>query len=92
MIKLDPEDEPDEDDQPLSKTPQKLQMPPPNTSQAMANDVTMNHQHMNNVQINLNRVTIPTIAPQQNFVSFKNVNFQKPLYLLSRSIGKSNQR
>lgn len=71
MIKLDPEEEADEDDQPLMKTPQKSQMPPPNTSQAMSNDVTMNHVHANNVQVNLARVNFPAdVEPQQNFVSY----------------------
>lgn len=70
MIKLDPEDEGEEDDQPLLKTPQKIQMPPANTSQAAANDVTMDHVHTNNVQINLTRVNFPTsVEPPQNFVS-----------------------
>lgn len=74
MIKLDPEDEQDEDDQPLSKTPNKVQMPPPNTSQAMTtNDITLNHQHVNNVQINLSRVNLPAaVASPQNFVSCTN--------------------
>lgn len=67
MIKLDPEEEVDDDDQPV-KTPQKVPMP--NTSQAMSNDVTMNHTHVNNVQINLMRVNHPpaVVEPTQNFV------------------------
>lgn len=70
MIKLDPEDEADDDDQPLMKTPQKVQVPvPANTSQAMTNDVTMNHVHTNNVQINLARVNFPAaVEPPQSFV------------------------
>lgn len=68
MIKLDPEDEADDDDQPM-KSP--LKVPMPNTSQAMSNDVTMNHTHVNNVQINIARVNHPVvIEPPQNFVSF----------------------
>lgn len=77
MIKLDPEEEVDDDDQPLMKTPQKIQMPPPNTSQATINDnVTMNHLHMNNVQINLPRNNLPAVASPQNFVSL-NFKFLK---------------
>lgn len=72
MIKLDPEEEADDDENPSSKTPQKSQMPPPNTSQAYPNEVTLNHQHMNNVQINLPRVNLPmSVDPPQNFVSFR---------------------
>jgi hypothetical protein len=71
MIKLDPEEEVDEDDQPINKTPQKSQLPPPNTSQAMEVDVTMNHQHMNNVQINVARMP-NAVEPSQNFVSCRN--------------------
>ena len=71
MIRLDPEEEGDDDDQPLAKTPQKVLMPPPNTSQGMSIDVTMNHQYMNNVQINLPRLPLPmAVDGQQNFVSF----------------------
>lgn len=71
MIRLDPEEEVDDEDQPLTKTPQKQIMGPPNTSNAMANDVVMmNHQHVNNVQINLSRVNLPVaLEAQQNFVS-----------------------
>lgn len=71
MIKLDPEEELDDDDQPLMKTPQKQNMGPPNTSNAMNNDVTMtNHQHLNNVQINLSHVNFPAaLEGQQTFVS-----------------------
>lgn len=70
MIKLDPEEEGDDEDQPSNKTPQKTQMLPPNTSNAMSNDVTMNHQHTNNVQINMSRVNLPiAMEAQQNFVS-----------------------
>lgn len=65
MIRLDPEEEQDDDDQPLMKTPQKHNMAPPNSSNAMNNDVAM-HQHMNNVQINF---ALPLEA-QQNFVSY----------------------
>jgi hypothetical protein len=67
MIKLDPDEEMDEDDQPV-KTPQKQAMP--NTSQATVNDVTLNHTHVNNVQINLTRVNLPPDVLEQNFVSF----------------------
>ena len=70
MIKLDPDEEADDDDQPV-KTPQKVAMP--NTSHAMINnDVGTNHNtHMNNVQINLSRVNIPpdVLEHSQNFVS-----------------------
>lgn len=70
MIKLDPEEEADDEEHPSAKTPQKTLMPPPNTSLAMTNDVTMNHLHTNNVQINLPRLNLPaTITSQQNFVS-----------------------
>lgn len=69
MIKLDPEEEADDEDSVL-KTPQKTQMPTPNTSQAASGDVTMNHMHMNNVQVNMARVNIPTaMDTSQNFVS-----------------------
>lgn len=67
MIKLDPEEDAEEDD--ANKTPQKMQLPPPNTSQAMENDVTMNHQHVNNVQINMARLPNPMEATQ-NYVRF----------------------
>ena len=64
MIKLDPEEEADEDD-PM-KTPQKNQMPPPQAT----NDVIVNHMVTNNVQIN-SRVNISTPAEApQNFVRF----------------------
>lgn len=70
MIKLDPEEEADEDDAAL-KTPQKTQMPIPNTSQAATGDVTMNHMHTNNVQVNIARVNIPAaMDTSQNFVSY----------------------
>lgn len=72
MIKLDPEEEADDDDAAL-KTPQKPQIPIPNTSQATTGDVTMNH--MNNVQVNMARVNIPTaMDTSQNFVSLRNVS------------------
>lgn len=72
MIKLDPEEEADDDENPSAKTPQKTLMPPPNTSQAYPNEVTLNHQHMNNVQINLPRVNLPmAVEPPQNFVSLR---------------------
>lgn len=70
MIKLDPEEEGEEDDQQHAKTPQKTQMLPPNTSNAYPNDVTMNHQYANNVPITLPRVNLPAVVePQQIFVS-----------------------
>lgn len=70
MIKLDPEEEADEDEQ--MKTPQKNQLPPPNTSQA-TNDVIMNHMVTNNVQINSRVNNLPIIEASQNFVSFLNL-------------------
>jgi len=71
MIKLDPEEELDDEDQPITKTPQKQNMGPPNTSNAMTNDVVMmNHQHTNNVQNNMSHVNHPVaLDAQQNYVS-----------------------
>lgn len=84
MIKLDPEEEQDDDEHPAAKTPQKMQMPPPNTSQAMVNDVTMNH-HTNNVQINLSRVTIPSPQNFVSFIEFENENlFAKTISITRR--------
>lgn len=92
MIKLDPEEEGDDEDQPSNKTPQKTQMQPPNTSNAMSNDVTMNHQHTNNVQINMSRVSLPmAMEAQQNFVScWRVLNFDR-ISELCNSTGESNQ-
>lgn len=85
MIKLDPEEELDDDDQPINKTPQKQNMNPPNTSHAMSNDVNMmNHQHMNNVQINMSQVNLPTgLDTQQNYnVSFDHLRTLKRAHSL----------
>lgn len=98
MIKLDPEEEADEDDS--TKTPQKNQMPPPQTSQA-SNDVIVNHMVTNSVQIN-SRVNIPAaVEPQHNFVSFQ-IKFHLFVYwretlqqekaINANSIPKSSQK
>lgn len=76
MIKLDPEEEAEEDD-PM-KSPQKSQMPPPHTSQT-ANEVLVNHTVTNNVQNN-SRVNIPAVEPSQNFVSCVKVSLNRFLF------------
>lgn len=72
MIKLDPDEEAEDDeDKPLGKTPVKQVISPnqlpPNTSNMLTNDATVNNVHLNNVQINLTRVNLP--PDLQNFVS-----------------------
>lgn len=78
MIRLDPDEEADEDDvQPgnATATPQKNSaksnnQPLPNTSQAIYNEVDVNHVHLNNVQVNLTKVALPPDVDIENYVSF----------------------
>lgn len=78
MIRLDPDEEADEDDvQPgnAAATPQKNStkfnnQPLPNTSQAIYNEVDVNHVHLNNVQVNLTKVALPPDVDIENYVSF----------------------
>mgnify|MGYP003507315081 FL=1 len=72
MIKLDPEDEADDDEEekPLIKLNQKqVVMHPSGNVQGggNSNTQTVNNVHMNNVQINLTRVNLP--SEFQNYVS-----------------------
>lgn len=73
MIKLDPEEEADDDDEdkPLNKLNQvqkQVVMHPSGNIQSGVNSNTqaVNNVHMNNVQINLTRVNLP--SEFQNFV------------------------
>lgn len=78
MIRLDPDEEADEDDVPpgnATATPQKNSakfnnQPLPNTSQAIYNEVDVNHVHLNNVQVNLTKVALPPDVDIENYVSF----------------------
>lgn len=82
MIKLDPEEEADEDDEdkPLNKlNPKQVAMQSSGINQnanfnyqqvtnaSNVSDGTLNNIHINNVQINLTRVDLP--PEYQNFVS-----------------------
>lgn len=74
MIKLDPEEEADDDDEdkPLNKLNQiqkQVVMHPSGNVQSggNSNTQTVNNVHMNNVQINLTRVNLP--SEFQNYVS-----------------------
>lgn len=76
MIRLDPDEEVDEDDvQPGNPSPLKNaakinNQQLPNTSQAIFNEVDVNHVHLNNVQVNLTKVALPPDVDMENYVSF----------------------
>lgn len=75
MIRLDPDEEIDEDEQQANpgavKTTQKNNNQQlPNTSQAIFNEVDVNHVHLNNVQVNLTKVSLPPDVEMVNYVSF----------------------
>jgi hypothetical protein len=59
MIRLDPEEEIDDDDQPIKPAVVQKVQQLPNTSQAIYNEIDINHVHMNNLQVNLTKVDIP---------------------------------
>lgn len=68
MIRLDPEEEVDDDDQPI-KAVQKVQQLP-NTSQAIFNEVDINHVHLNNLQVNVTKMDLPPdVEIASNYVS-----------------------
>lgn len=73
MIKLDPDEEADDDDEEKPKSALQKQVTMPSMPNQVANssymptDGTVNNIHMNNVQINVTRINLP--PEYQNFVS-----------------------
>ena len=73
MIKLDPEEEAEDDDDEKVRPVQKQIISPSapnqigNSSFLPSNDTVVNNIHMNNVQINVTRLNLP--SEYQNYVS-----------------------
>lgn len=90
MIKLDPEEEVDDDDEDKTlNKPNQMQKqvvihPSGNVQQSggNSNTQTINNVHMNNVQINLTRVNLP--SEFQNYVRkiYKKFNFKNVYFYL----------
>lgn len=77
MIRLDPDEEIDEDEVQQQGNPTSVKNPQknnnqqlPNTSQAIFNEVDVNHVHLNNVQVNLTKVALPPDVDMETYVSF----------------------
>jgi hypothetical protein len=66
MIRLDPDEEADEDEEGRPKPQKQILVPTQQQPTEMSNDATVNN-HLNNVQINLTRVSLP--PEYQNYVS-----------------------
>lgn len=94
MIRLDPDEEADEDEEGRPKPVIQKQVTMPSTPNQVGNssypqivDATVNNIHMNNVQINLTRINLP--PEYQNFVRLTLIwiwiDFNELIYL-----GESN--
>lgn len=73
MIRLDPEEENDDEDQPMKPAiVQQNAQQLPNTSQAIYKEIDINNHHMNNLQVNVTKIEIPPdVEIASNYVSLE---------------------